>query len=381
MPRKSDGSQDTIFEMLRTVGIMRLNPIGQETFMKPTHQKVIVVISLVIAGLMVMVVAATLLSDFGKLREVFRHLELGPVFLALMTTGLAFLASALSFRVLFKITPYRIPFPKFFSIMFIADTMNYIISSAGMSSIAIRAFFLKQEKVPYSVSIPLTLAQNMIFNLVLSFVCMGGLVYLKGHPELVGGPNQTAILFFMAGLLLFVGVMIFIFFNRAFSRWVLKQVLGTGYWFRRNILRKKGPLQDFAEIQRVVESTVIFLKKGWIHLIAVFLFIAMNWCLMALTFYFCFHSVGVDLPLGLLLVGFTLMFLSSNVNPVPAGLGVSESLLAITFKMLGVGFEMTLVAALVFRLVYFLIPILISTALYLDRVRSFLRSSQMDDKN
>ena len=349
--------------------------------MKPTHRKAIVVISLVLAGFMVLVVAAALLSDFTKLREVFRHLELGPVFLALMTTGLAFLASALSFRMLFKITPYRIPFPKFFSIMFIADTMNYIISSAGMSSIAIRAFFLKQEKVPYSVSIPLTLAQNMIFNLVLSFVCMGGLVYLKRHPELAGGPNQMAILFFMAGLLLFVGVMIFIFFNRTFSRWVLKQVLGTGYWFRRNILRKKDPLQDFSEIQKVVESTVMFLKNGWINMIAVFFFIALNWCLMALTFYFCFHSVGVDLPLGLLLVGFTLMFLSSNVNPVPAGLGVSESLLAVTFKMLGVGFETTLVAALVFRLVYFLIPILISTVLYLDRVRSFLRSSQMDDKN
>jgi uncharacterized protein (TIRG00374 family) len=349
--------------------------------MKTTHQKVIVVIALLIAGLMVMVLAASLLSDFAKLQEVFRHLEFGPVFSALMTTGLAFLASALSFRTLFKMTSHRIPFPKFFSIMFIADTMNYIISSAGMSSIAIRAFFLKQEKVPYSVTIPLTLAQNMIFNLVLSFVCMGGLVYIKGHPELVGGPNQTAILFFMAGLLLFVGVMIFIFFNRAFSRWVLNQVLGTGYWFRQNILRKKGLRQDFSEIQRVVESTVTFLKKGWTHLIAVFFFIAMNWCLMALTFYFCFRSVGMELPLGLLLVGFTLMFLSSNVNPVPAGLGVSESLLAVTFKMLGVGFETTLVAALVFRLVYFLIPILISTALYLDRVRSFLKSSQMDDKN
>jgi uncharacterized protein (TIRG00374 family) len=111
----------------------------------------------------------------------------------------------------------------------------------------------------------------------------------------------------------------------------------------------------------------------------------MDWCFTALALYFCFHAVGVHLPLGLLMVGFTVMFLSSNINPVPAGLGVSESLLAFTFKLLGIGFEKTLVAALLFRFVFFLIPLAISTALYLDTMRSFLKNEEKieaeQDKN
>jgi len=271
-------------------------------------------------------------------------------------------------------TPYRVPFPKFFSIMFISDTINIVISSAGMSSIANRAFLLKYEKVPYSVTIPLSLAQNMIFNLVLFNVCFAALYYLRGHPEFTGGPKQTALLFFMGSFLLIIAGMMFVFFHRDFRRWVLSLILQAGFWINQRILRGKMDRQRLVEIGDKVESTVTLLQKDRIQLLVAFFWISMDWCFMPLTFYFCFHAVGVDLPLGLLLVGFAVMFLSSNINPVPAGLGVSESLLAFTFKNMGVGFEKTLVAALLYRLVFFLIPLALSTALYLDRVRSFLRA-------
>ncbi len=140
------------------------------------------------------------------------------------------------------------------------------------------------------------------------------------------------------------------------------------------ISQEKSDDRKWVEAFDQVETTLEFLRRGRSRLPMVFFWVAVNWCLMALTFYFCFHAAGLDLPLGLLLVGFTVMFLSSNVNPVPAGLGVSESLLALIFKLLGVGFEQTLVAAILFRLVYYLIPLAISAALYLDTMRTLLKS-------
>jgi uncharacterized membrane protein YbhN (UPF0104 family) len=130
-------------------------------------KKTLIVVSLIVLGVMVLALAAFLLSDISKLIDVFHHLEMIQMIFALLATGTAYLAFTLSFRALFQMTPYRIPFPKFFSIMFISATVNFIISSGGMSSIAIRSFLLKHEKVPYSVTIPLSFAQNMIFNLVL----------------------------------------------------------------------------------------------------------------------------------------------------------------------------------------------------------------------
>ncbi len=347
--------------------------------MKPQKKKTFVVVSLMVAGVMVLALAAALLSNFSKLLEVLRGLEKGFLMLALLTTGAAYLSSALSFRTLFKMALHPVPFPKFFSIMFISDTVNFIVSSAGMSSIAIRAFLLKQQKVPYALSIPLSLAQNMVFNLVLSCFSLGGLVYLQGHPEFKGGLKQTALLFFMAGLLLVVACMMMFFFNRAFRRRLFGLFLALGDGLNHVVLAGRFNHPHWEGIQDQVESTLELLRGGWARLLLVFAWVSIDWGCMALTLYFCFQAVGVDLSLGLLLVGFTVMFLSSNVNPVPAGLGISESLLALTFKLLGVDFERTLVAALIYRFVYYLIPLGISTALYVDSIRSFLKS-QADEK-
>ena len=73
--------------------------------------------------------------------------------------------------------------------------------------------------------------------------------------------------------------------------------------------------------------------------------------------------------------------LTSTINPVPAGLGVSEVALAGTFRLLGVGFENTLVAALLFRFVFYLLPLAVSTALYLDTMRSFLKNQAKEKIN
>lgn len=344
--------------------------------MNQPNKKAFIIVSLIVMGIMVLALATTLLSDFPKLMDVFNHLELEQLVFALVATGIAYLSFTLSFNALFEMTPYRVPFPRFFSIMFISATINFIISSGGMSSIAIRSFLLRREKIPYSVTIPLSFAQNMIFNLVLSCVCFGGLFYLENHPEFMGGGKQTLILFFMAGLLLVVTGMILVFFNTAFRRWFLRQLLSLGHWFDQRILRKKADNKRQVEIRNELEATVAFLHKGWLRLLLVLFWVSMDWFFTAITLYFCFRAVGVHLPLGLLMVGFTVMFLTSNINPVPAGLGVSESALAVVFKLLGVGFETTLVAALLFRFVFFLIPLAVSMALYLDTMRSFLKNEE-----
>jgi uncharacterized protein (TIRG00374 family) len=337
-------------------------------------KKILAGVSLILVGVMVLALATALLSDFSKIKDVLLHVDLVPFLGALVSTGFAYLTTTLSFRTLFRLTPYRIPFPKFFSIMFISDTVNFIVSSAGMSSIANRAFLLKREKVPYSVTVPLSLTQNMIVNLALSLVGLTALGYLHSHPELTGVLKPGALLVFMVGLLLLVGVMMVFFFNRFFRRWALRVILRAGHWASRRSSRGEAGVRQLTVMLARLENTLVFLRRGWVRLLDVFFWVAMNWLFMALAFYFCFHAVGLDLPLGLLMVGFTVMYLSSNINPVPAGLGVSESLLAFTFKYLGVGFESTLVAALLFRLVYYLIPLGISACLYLDTMRSFLKS-------
>lgn len=342
--------------------------------MAQSNKKALVVVSLFVVGIMILGLFMALKSDLPKLGATFQHIHIQFLVFALLCTAIAYLAFTLSFNGLFELTPFKIPFTQFFPIMFISATINYILSSGGWAGVAIRSFLLKQHKVPYSVTIPLSFAQNMIFNLVLAGVSFGGLIFLREHPEFIGGTQEGVVLGFMVGLASLVALMLLVFFQGNFRRWFFKLVIKTGNWLSHVLLRRRTTNQRLAEIRENLDATIRYFHKGYIQLFVVLFWVCMDWCFTALTLYFCFNAVGVELPLGLLMVGFTVFFLTSTINPIPAGMGVSESALAFVFSLLGVGLEQTMVAALLFRFVFFVLPMAVSTALYLDTMRQFLKS-------
>ncbi|HET9868980.1 MAG TPA: lysylphosphatidylglycerol synthase transmembrane domain-containing protein, partial [bacterium] len=223
-------------------------------------------------------------------------------------------------------------------------------------------------------SIPLSFAQNTIFNVVLSFVCLGGLFFLETHHEFNGAPLQAMVWSFMAGLVGVVAVMVLIFFNKAFRRRFLRVLLQAGTWLSRRVFKKSlNPIRLWAT-RRKIEGSVKYLHQGWGRLGQVFFWVSMDWCFTALTLFFCFQAAGVQLSFGLLLVGFAVMFLTSTANVVPAGLGVSEGSLAGVFAALGMDINHTLVAGLLFRVIFFFIPLAVSTGLYLDTMRTLWKN-------
>jgi len=344
--------------------------------MSQPNRKILVVLSLFIIGFMVLALVMVFFTDMPKLLEAVHQIHVEQMLFALLCTAIAYLSFSLSFNGLFQMTPYRVPFNRFFSIMFISYTINFVVSSGGWAGIAIRSYLLRHEKVPYSVTVPISFAQNMIFNLVLACVSFGGLIFLREHPEFVGGSREFVVLGFMLCLAGVVGGMLLLFFNRRIRKWFLRIMIRLGDWAGRTFLKKNTSHQRLLEIRNSFESTVQFLHQGWGQLLLVLFWVSMDWCFTALTLFFCFRAVGVPLPFGLLMVGFTVMFLTSTINPVPAGLGISEVALAGTFKLLGVGMEQTLVAALLFRFVFFLLPMAVSTALYLPTMRAFLKAEE-----
>jgi uncharacterized protein (TIRG00374 family) len=337
------------------------------------NRKVLVILSFFIVGFMILALVLAFKTDLSKLMDSFHHIQLGQMLFALLCTGTAYLAFTLSFNGLFHMTPHKVPFNRFFSIMFISYTINFVASSGGWTGVMLRAYLLKYEKVPYSVTVPVSLAQNTVFNLVLACVSFGGLIYLHEHPEFIGGDREYIVFLFMMGLAAVVVVMLLIFLNKRFRKWFLHNTIVLGHWLGKTFLRKQTSYQRLVEIRNNMEGTMQFLHRDWWRLLGVFFWVCMDWLFTALTLYFCFRAVGVVLPLGLLMVGFTVMFLTSTINPVPAGLGISEVALAGVFSRLGVGFEQTLAAALLFRFVFYLLPMAVSTALYLDTMRTFLK--------
>ncbi|HVZ80038.1 MAG TPA: lysylphosphatidylglycerol synthase transmembrane domain-containing protein [bacterium] len=348
--------------------------------MNKPNRKILLALSLFLMGFMVLALVLAFFTDLPKLFHNIQQIHVEHLIFALLCTGAAYLSFTLSFNGLFLMTPHRVPFPRFFSIMFISYTINFVVSSGGWAGIALRSYLLRHDKVPYSVTVPISFAQNMVFNLVLACFSFGGLIFLREHPEFVGGGKEAIVLGFMVFLVALVAVMLLLFIHGAFRKWVLRSMIKAGSWGGRVVLRKNTSRERLVEIRNDLERTIQFLHRGWLQLFVVFFWCAMDWTFTALTLYFCFRSVGVVLPLGQTMLGFTVMFLTSTINPVPAGLGISEAALAGVFSLLGVELEKTLVAALLFRFIFFLLPMAVSLGLYLDTLRTFLKSEEQIEK-
>lgn len=306
------------------------------------------------------------------LREI-RELRMGPVLLALLAVGAAYGSTALSFSGLFALTRFTVPFGPLFSVTLISSTFNYVVSSGGLSSLAVRAYLFKAHRVPYSVTVPVSAAQSMVTNIVLALLCAGGLAHLVALRGPVPGVGVGLLVVLVGTLLALVGIWALGFFHAGFRAAVLAAVERLGTLLGRIPPFRFLTAARLAGFRSNVERSVRLLHRGWLQLLVTFFWVLMDWFFTILALNFCFQAVGERLSWGLLLLGFALALLTSTLNLVPAGLGVTEGVVVGVFVHLGLDAEKVMVSTLLFRLLYYILPLAVSAALYLETLGKLVR--------
>jgi len=90
------------------------------------------------------------------------------------------------------------------------------------------------------------------------------------------------------------------------------------------------------------------------------LWIIADWAVTLLILWGGFVAVNYPIPLSFVVVGFAVGIILSLVSFVPGGLGVMEGSMAAIFASLSVPFETAVVAVLIFRVAYYVLPMIIS---------------------
>ena len=88
--------------------------------------------------------------------------------------------------------------------------------------------------------------------------------------------------------------------------------------------------------------------------------ILLDWVLTMTILWAAFRSVSYPISPGLVVIGFAVGVCLSLVSLVPGGLGVMESSMTAVYVKLGVPLERAVVAVLIFRVAYYVLPLLIS---------------------
>lgn len=307
--------------------------------------------------------ALVVVFAFTDLRELWRTITQANPWLLPLPIGcvvLSYLTMARSYQGISRAAGYPVPFWEMLKITVVANAVNYLVATGGLSGFAVRMYFFTKLSVPSNSAVLISLAQTFLTNATLLFFIGLGFVYLITAGDLHGYAfaATTVLMFF------FVAAAIVAFLLLFHSRWRRR----TLFWLAQvahTLLRRFSPQRAPARThiwryQFNLNRGIEFLLERKRQMLAPLMYIIADWVFTILILYTAFYTLRDPVHLGYVVVGFAVGIVLTFVTVIPGGLGVMEGSTAAMFASFGVPFETAVLAVLLFRLTYSLMPLLVS---------------------
>jgi len=299
-------------------------------------------------------------SDAGKLWEAASTVN--PILLAipLLCAAASYLVMALSYQGIAHGAGAVVPFWEMFKITLVANTVNYLVSTGGLSGFAVRMYFFIRCGVRSSTAVTISLVQTLITNTVLMLFVGVGFAYLFQAGNLQGMALTAAGVVLAVALALVVAVVVLLL-NRPLRRRTLFVLAEAANWLLHRLLPSRKPTRvRIWRFQRNLNQGIdlIMTRKRLMLLPTLWIFI--DWAVTLMILWGAFVAVNYPIPLSWVIVGFAVGIVLSMISLVPGGLGVMEGSMATVFAGLSVPFETAVVAVLIYRLAYYVMPMITS---------------------
>jgi uncharacterized protein (TIRG00374 family) len=299
---------------------------------------------------------------FGHLKALAHagsQIEWGFVLLAALAAFGSYSMMAVAFRKVLNVQGFRMSFAEVLGVILVSSTANYLISSMGLSGFALKAHLLKKRRIPYATTVTASVLTSVILYSVLALVVGQGLAFLLVHW---GGTRMAWLeAGFGAGIFVSTAALVSLLFYGRKLRSRLTRVLFRG--IDRAVFavsRSAIPQEEFVDFERQLEEGLDRVRRAKGALAATMVYTCFDWSLVLLTLYFAFRAVGQSLGVGYLSAGFTVGQATSLIPILPAGLGAMEGSMAMVFDRLGVDFSAALIAAIIYRVAFYVLPGLVS---------------------
>jgi uncharacterized protein (TIRG00374 family) len=280
---------------------------------------------------------------------------------ALILTSVSYVAGSASFVVIMRVFGNRIKTSHLLNIGMASMVLQNLIGQpAGLS---LRILLLGRQRVRNHETVAASLLLSYFKNLLYFSLIPISLIYIVfSHPLPAFGVTTVLLIIIILIALLLVATGIA--FNARLRVFVLHGI--ARIWqvvSRRNI---QNTLEQFSE---AVTLGVEDLKKRRKNRIPLAISIAVDVATSIAVLWFCFAALGIPVSLGVLLTGFNFGITLTVISFIPGDMGVQEATMAGVFALFGVPFSQGVIAAVLFRVVYYFVPFVISLAFYWSLLR------------
>jgi uncharacterized protein (TIRG00374 family) len=299
-------------------------------------------------------------SDLGELWRVTTAINPGLLAIPFFFALASYVTMSLSYEGIAHASGARVPFWEMFKVTIVGNTVNYLVTTGGLSGFAVRMYFFIRMGISSDTAVIISLIQTFITNVVLLLCVVFGFGYLLFSRD-VQGVVFGAMSAFLAASLLATAVALMLLWNRELRRRTLFVLAEMSNSFLHRFLPSRKPARvKIWRFQRNLNRGIEFLMRRKRHMIIPTLWIVGDWAATILILYSAFWITGTPIALSVVIVGFSIGIVLSFVSFVPGGLGIMESSMAAIFVSLSVPLETAVVAVLIFRVAYYVLPMVIS---------------------
>jgi uncharacterized protein (TIRG00374 family) len=277
---------------------------------------------------------------------------------ALFFTALSYTCLSSSVAVVFRTFGANLPVKDLLRIGFVSNVITYLMNVGGLTGVSLQFLLMKKRGLTAEDILAPSLFQLYFDSLMLvALVPIGLINMLANHTLSPGGTLAVAV---AAGILILLLVMAGVMVFAGRIRRVIFQ--GLGRVIRFIIRRDFSPaLRDF---DTAMARGVALVSHRPAVLAVLLLLMAGDWGSTVISLWFCFDALGNPIAPGTLITGFSLGITAGFVSFVPGGLGVQEGSMAGLYSLLGVPIRTAILAAILFRIIYYFVPFLISLGFY-----------------
>ena len=295
--------------------------------------------------------------------KIWREVNTFYLILSMLASAVIYVFMGMSLWETLKLLGKKINVGACMSIAFVSTTVNYLVSTMGVSGFALRAHLLGKRGIPLGISVMASIVITVLLYVVLFAIILQGTLLLV----LSSGMSKEQIIRNFAAV---IGIAVIgaagtaFFFNSELRYKSLRKIFMLTNKVIYKLFGALIPKNNFSAFAAQLDNGIQTIHKNKSKMTATILYICGDWVFTILILYLAFLAVGVKIGIGILLAGFAVGMATTLIPVLPGGLGAMEIAMATVFSQAGIDWDTALMAALIYRFVYYIIPGIISVFVY-----------------
>ncbi|MBI4301804.1 MAG: flippase-like domain-containing protein [Chloroflexi bacterium] len=314
-------------------------------------------LSIALAAILAVVGVLVIALDWHQVRRVASEANWKLAPMVLLFTVISYACLSYRFTIMNRIFGIPMSQRDLTEIGFVSITLNHILS-LGAAGYSLRILVMKRSGLAVGDILAASLFDSYLNNLALFLLFPVGLVHLLLSQPLSRGEATGAVL---AAVIAILGILIAaaVLVSQPIRLVILRLIAKV--W--RSLTHHEIP-PALGNLDATLARGMAVIRGRPLVLALPLGLIVADWASSIIALGFCFDALGNPISPGVLLTGFVVGVTLGMISMIPGGLGVQDGSMAGIYALLGVPLEQTVLAAALFRIIYYFIPFFVSLGFY-----------------